>query len=90
QRFAALADKDLLHEGFSPWPLECAYMSEHSRRLDVELQHVKVWIYRLRAIRDPSTRLNTTRDEAVEPLGVNGSIVAPVRRLPRELLAEIF
>ncbi|KAI5824012.1 hypothetical protein K523DRAFT_316026 [Schizophyllum commune Tattone D] len=77
---AALASKSMLREGIAPSPLEREPIDESSRLLDIELKHIEAEIARLSAV----------RDQLVDQIAVNRSLVAPVRRLPRELLAEIF
>ncbi|KAL1671669.1 hypothetical protein EV122DRAFT_295360 [Schizophyllum commune] len=77
---AALASKSMLREGIAPSPLERETIDESSRLLDIELKHIEAEIARLSAV----------RDQLVDQIAVNRSLVAPVRRLPRELLAEIF
>ncbi|KAI5892965.1 uncharacterized protein SCHCODRAFT_02620577 [Schizophyllum commune H4-8] len=77
---AALASKSMLREGVAPSPLEREPIDESSLLLDIELKRIEAEIARLSAV----------RDQLVDQLAVNRSLVAPVRRLPRELLAEIF
>ncbi|KAL1713638.1 hypothetical protein EV715DRAFT_277166 [Schizophyllum commune] len=77
---AALASKSMLREGIAPSPLEREPIDESSRLLDIELKRIEAEIARLSAV----------RDQLVDQLAVNRSLVAPVRRLPRELLTEIF
>ncbi|KAL1659114.1 hypothetical protein GGF50DRAFT_65923 [Schizophyllum commune] len=77
---AALASKSMLREGVAPSPLEREPIDESSRLLDIELKRIEAEIARLSAV----------RDQLVDQLAVNRSLVAPVRRLPRELVAEIF
>ncbi|KAI5892964.1 uncharacterized protein SCHCODRAFT_02242713 [Schizophyllum commune H4-8] len=75
-----MANMGLLREGVAPSPFDRELINEYSCLLDTELGHVQAKI----------CQLNSVRDQIVAQLAISRSLVAPVRRLPREILAEIF
>ena len=80
ERAALLASIELQRRDFVPSTLE----SKAIREISMEL------INEIRSIDADDEQLNHLRSRMVNQLEVNQSVAAPVRRLPPELLSEVF
>ncbi|KAI5891824.1 uncharacterized protein SCHCODRAFT_02581995 [Schizophyllum commune H4-8] len=83
QRASCLASIELQRAGFVPTPGEREVIQGISIRLSNELARLALGDH-------PSPSLEALRERVTSQLNVNRSIAAPVRRLPSELLSEIF
>ena len=75
-----MANMDLLRDGVAPSPLDRELVNEYSRLLTTELGRVDACI----------SQTGSARDQIVAQLAIGRSLVAPIRRLPGEILVEIF
>ncbi|KAI5889024.1 uncharacterized protein SCHCODRAFT_01038978, partial [Schizophyllum commune H4-8] len=81
ERAATRANIGYLRSGVAPLlPEEIKFIKDDSANLESELHHVDEEIARLQAL----------RDQIRKQLAISRTMVAPIRRLPPELLAHIF
>ncbi|KAL1752024.1 hypothetical protein FB107DRAFT_278110 [Schizophyllum commune] len=75
-----IANMGLLRDGVAPSPFDCELINEYSRLLTTELEHVDACI----------SQTGSAREKIVAQLAIGRSLVAPIRRLPGDILSDIF
>ncbi|TRM70168.1 hypothetical protein BD626DRAFT_476502 [Schizophyllum amplum] len=80
ERAASLANIELQRSGFVPSPTEVQTINENSGEMRAEIMRINAEILRLELL----------RGRLITQLNMNCSLKAPVRRLPLELISEIF